>query len=177
MKAIRAAAVLVVGLALTPVVVKGADQRSARTANQPATSQKASMSQQDAQMIQRAQAMQSQLEKEEQLLRKHLAYAEQLRKRGLDQDDGKLLKQAEQIERQAVVRYQQTVTQLEQIGGSSEKVTTPAAKPAGGNKPAGGKKPASGKKPAVAPAPAARTAARPPSKSQTQQQRRTQYRR
>ncbi len=65
------------------------------------------------QVIQRLRGIEALLANEQKLLERRLAYAAQIRAKGLQDEDDRLLRQAEEIERQAVALYEQRISQLE----------------------------------------------------------------
>lgn len=85
------------------------------------------------QMMARVRGLQAMIEREEALLTQRLTQASQIREAGLTKNDQKLLDQAEQIERQALVHYQKRVEQFEKMSlppapSRSGQQATPAAR-------------------------------------------------
>ncbi|MCO6456986.1 MAG: hypothetical protein J5I93_16930 [Pirellulaceae bacterium] len=73
------------------------------------------VAQEEARIMGTLRGIEQQLAAEQQLLERRLQYAEQLRQKGLKDENRKLLEQAEQVERQAVQLYQQRVAQFEKV--------------------------------------------------------------
>jgi len=94
------------------------EQRKATAAAQKATIE-------EQKVAQRVRWVELQLKREEQLLSQRLAYANRLRAAGLQKNDEKMLKQAEDYERQALAAFQQKVTQYERMLQSTTGGSTP----------------------------------------------------
>ena len=82
------------------------------------------------QVMSRVRGYQSQLQREQQLLEQRLKQADQLRRRGLQSKDQRVLDQAERYERQAMAAYEQRIKQFEgrELGnmGTKSSARTPA---------------------------------------------------
>lgn len=84
------------------------------------------VAQEEARIVGTLRGIEQQLAAEQQLLERRLQYAEQLRQKGLKDENRKLLEQAEQVERQAVQLYQQRVAQFEKVEVSAGSRLAPA---------------------------------------------------
>jgi len=124
--------------------VAAEEQRKAAAATQAASAE-------EQKIAQRVRWVETQLQREEQLLTQRLAYANRLRAAGLQKNDEKVLKQAEEYERKALAVFQQRLAQYEKL----LPITT------GGTSPTSSKKKTSSTSGKSSSAPRARSSAKP----------------
>ena len=141
-------ALLLSGLMLSPTTVWAASPLSrffgpaprkvpdhTRKAREPQPTAQSAQAQKQTQKVQQFQSAQSALARDQKLLQQRLAQAQKMRQMGLQRNDFKLLKQAEQIERSAFAQYQIRVQQLERLGNrlqtlKGKKKATNSSRPA-----------------------------------------------
>ena len=112
MRFVFMAEVLLASLSLSPLTLVAAENRGAEFAD--AGRVRLTGKQQEAAALQRIHAIQQRLDNHLRILQQRVAEAEKVRQSALQKNDLRMLKRAEQLERQAITQYERQVQQIEQ---------------------------------------------------------------